>query len=462
MRDLRLPTSARIAAAAGEWLRHNGTIIRTVQWCMVVIYAALLIAPAMLPPAPAQARILDHLAVAAQFVFWGIWWPFVIVSVALVGRAWCGLLCPEGTLTEWASRHGRHKAIPRWLRWPGWPPLAFAATTIYGQMISVYQYPRATLLLLGGSTLAAMMVGYLYGREKRVWCRYLCPVSGVFRLLAKLAPLHFRVDAEAWSAARLKPCRQRLPAPNCAPLLSIRTMTGAADCHMCGRCSGYNGAVTLGVRGASQEILRDGHSESAWSSALLLYGAIGLAMGAFHWTASPWFVALKQAVAAWLVARGESWPLAATAPWWLLTNQPLQNDVFTLLDGAALLFHIAATSAVMGTALLACMSLASATLGTRRAFHHLAQALAPLAGAGLFLGLSTMTVGALRFEGVTLAWLPELRATLLGGAASWSLWLAWRVAGKYGKGVRRTVATACALAGIGLVSAGWVLLFWIW
>ncbi|WP_346433061.1 hypothetical protein [Breoghania sp.] len=37
----------------------------------------------------------------------------------------------------------------------------------------------------------------MYGNDKRVWCRYLCPVSGIFGLLTKLAPLHYAVDSRA-------------------------------------------------------------------------------------------------------------------------------------------------------------------------------------------------------------------------------------------------------------------------
>ena len=51
-------------------------------------------------------------------------------------------------MTEFASRYGQGRALPRWLTWGGWPFVAFACVTIYGQMISVYQYPKPVLVVL--------------------------------------------------------------------------------------------------------------------------------------------------------------------------------------------------------------------------------------------------------------------------------------------------------------------------
>ncbi len=209
----------RALQQTGDWLMAHQRAIRRVQWLIVAFYLVLVAVPAFLPLPGRTAHILDNLTLFAQFVFWGIWWPFVLASMVLVGRLWCGLLCPEGALTEFASRHGRGEPAGRLVTWGGWPFVAFALTTIYGQMVSVYQYPGAVLIVLGGSTAAAIVVGYLYGRGKRVWCRYLCPVSGVFGLLTKLAPLHFSVDQAAWR--RSQRAGETIHPVNCAPLVPL-------------------------------------------------------------------------------------------------------------------------------------------------------------------------------------------------------------------------------------------------
>ncbi len=311
----------RVLAAAGDWLMRRQRTILAVQWIVVAAYAFLVIVPAFLPPPARAAHIWSNLTLFAQFVFWGIWWPFVLLSMVLVGRLWCGVLCPEGALTEAVSWRGRGRSIPHWVKWKGWPFVAFICTTAYGQFVSVYQYPKPALLILGGSTVAAIAIGYAYGRGKRVWCRYLCPVNGVFGLLSKLAPVHFRVDAEAWDrAAKPAPSAARL---NCAPLVPIRTMRGGADCHMCGRCSGFRGVVTLARRSPGHEIVHVAGAEpKPWETWLIVFGLMGLASGAFHWASSHWFVAAKQAAAEWLIDRDVMWPVTAQAPWFVLRAIP--------------------------------------------------------------------------------------------------------------------------------------------
>jgi len=49
---------------------------------------------------------------------------------------------------------------------------------------------------------------------------------------------------------------------------------------------------------------------------------------------------------------------------------------------------------------------------------------------------------------------------LLAGAGTWSLWLAWRIAGLSATGTRRVAATAAVGLAVALAVAGWAHLFW--
>lgn len=462
----------KMLAVSGEWLRTHGPLVRRLQWVVVLVYAMLLIVPALLPLPDNASRVWNNFTIVAEFAFWGIWWPFVLLSMILFGRLWCGVLCPEGTLTEWASKHGRGLGVPRWMRWGGWPFTAFVLTTVYGQMVSVYQYPHAALVVLGGSTAAAMVVGYFYTRGKRAWCRYLCPVNGVFGLLSKLAPMHYKVSEEAWrrslaqSGKTVSVTKRRPPAVDCAPMLDLRHMQGGSNCHMCGRCSGHHDAMALQWRSPAQEIVEVAATEAThWQTWLIVFGLQGVAIGAFHWSASPWFVAIRQWAAAWLIDHDVYWPLASNAPWWILTNYPERNDVLTWLDGALMLAYMGCTALVWGGVTLALLALATRSAGawcTQR-LHHLAQAMIPLAGIGVFLGLSAITVGLLRGEGIYLHWINHARLALLVAANGWSVWLAWRITRSWGLGVAHAAGcTGILQLALLWVDSAWGWLFWWW
>ncbi|MGO4563239.1 hypothetical protein QV13_00225 [Mesorhizobium hungaricum] len=464
--SLRSGSHARAATKrAGEWLRDHQNAIRWLQWIIVVAYVLLLIVPVLAPMPTRLSHIWSDAVLFAQFAFWGIWWPFVLVSMVLVGRSWCGLFCPEGALAEAVSRHSLARAIPRWMKWKGWPFVAFACTTIYGQMVSVYQYPKPVIIVLGGSTLAAVTVGFLYGRDKRVWCRYLCPVNGVFALLSKLAPLHYRVDKANWVAWRRVPGGPT-PFVNCAPLVPIRTMQGGSACHMCGRCAGFKQAVALEIRSPSHEIVNvAGDEPKPWETFLIVFGLMGLAAGAFQWASSPLYVTARQHIAEWLVEHAGTALIEPRLPWWILTNYPDQNDMMTPLDGALMIAYVLAIACLTTMAVGTALAFATRALGAFQAapLHHLAQCLIPMAGCGVFLGLSMTTVTLLRREGLSLGFVDAVRACLLLGSALWCLWLAWKVSARYSRSIGRRLVAMVGIAAAVLFGAGnWWLLFWVW
>ncbi|MCE6957834.1 4Fe-4S binding protein [Cereibacter sphaeroides] len=426
-----------VAAAPGRlerfglWLRDHQREVRALQWAMVALYLPLLILPALLPLPDATARIWSNLTLFAQFLFWGIWWPGVLVSVLLFGRLWCGLLCPEGALSAAASRRGKGRAIPRWMKWPGWPFALFAGVTIYGQMISIYDDPRAALLILGLSSGSAVLVGWLYGREKRVWCRFLCPVNGVFGLLAKLAPMHYRVDGRAWDAC--PPSRAREMRFNCEPMVPVRTMDSASPCHMCGRCAGFRDAVRLEPRAPGSEVLRS--AGSAADSLMVIAGLIGLGSAAFWWETAPWLGPLSRALGA-----------AVEAPWALFGRG------MTLGEGAALLLTFGLIALPLSAAVALSLALAARLDGRSGMFHRLALALLPLSAAGLIVGLSQQTVARLAASGLPLDARAVWTALLLLGAG-WSLRLAAAM-------VRRRPALGAVVPAIGVPLAVWAAVIW--
>ncbi|MBK9445631.1 MAG: 4Fe-4S binding protein [Betaproteobacteria bacterium] len=452
------PPAGRIAAA-GLFLRRHRKLILSIQWLVVVFYAALVIIPAFLPLPPQGAHIWDNLRLFAQFIFWGVWWPGVMIATVTLGRVWCGVFCPEGSLTEWVSQYGRGHPLPRWLKWSGWPFVAFVCTTVYGQLVSVYEYPQAALLVLGGSTVAAVAIGLLYGREKRIWCRYLCPASGVFAVLAKIAPLHYKVDRDAWDrhAEDFEPV-------NCAPLVDVRRMTSASECHACGRCAGQRDAVALSARSPFAEVLNLDAPARTPEAITLLFGVLGVATAAFQWTVSPWLLKAKLFLADWLVEREHFALLDNDVPWWLLTHYPEASDLFTWLDGALILAYLIGGGFLLGGLLWLSTALAAWLIkDSRLNWQRFTLALAPLAAASVILGLSMLTVSHLKAEHFWLGWLPAFRIALLAGGGLATLWLSGQLLLQSRQTAwRKWSAWLVMYLPVGSMTGLWGLVFFFW
>lgn len=248
----------------GLALKSNDRMVASIQWCMVFVYLLLLVVPAV------TGNVLHQRF--SRLVLWGIGWPCIVLSILLLGRFWCGLFCPDGTLTETVSHRGRNGSIPVWMRWQWLPCVVLVLTVLIGQSAGVQSDFQVTLLFLGIPTCLALVCGFLYGRRRRIWCMYLCPANGFFSLLARLSMLYFAVDKIAWKA-----WHGRTERINCAPLVNIQQMTGMSACHACGRCVGYRQSVQVDSRKPWDEIV--GLTDSKVSNAdvvMLLWGVAGI------------------------------------------------------------------------------------------------------------------------------------------------------------------------------------------
>jgi hypothetical protein len=104
----------------------------------------------------------------------------------------------------------------------------------------------------------------------------------------------------------------------------------------------------------------------------------------------------------------------------------------------------------------ACVALASLPVrGITRRCYALSYALTPLAGIGLFVGLSALTVGLAKGEGVQIHVLPMLRCALLGLGAAWSLRLGYAQLRSRATGSRLAFALLAFSLGVAGVLVAW-------
>jgi polyferredoxin len=178
---------------------------------------------------------------------------FVAMSLILK-RAFCGWLCPVGTLSEYlwkAGRKllGRNFALPRWLDIPlrsvKYLLLAFFVFIIGGmsaaaiedfmaqpygiladvKMLHFFEHMSTTaLIVIGVLALLSVLV-------KNFWCRYACPYGAVLSLASLASPIKIRRDLESCidCGKCAKACPQNLPVDRLVQVSS-------AECSACMEC----------------------------------------------------------------------------------------------------------------------------------------------------------------------------------------------------------------------------------
>ena len=86
----------------------------------------------------------------------------------------------------------------------------------------------------------------------------------------------------------------------------------------------------------------------------------------------------------------------------------------------------------------------------------------PLAGAGLFLGLSMMTLSQLRAEGIVPGWFAPARIALLAAGSAWSAWLGARLVTLHAPTPpRRVAAWTCFMLPVALSVWVWARFFFL-
>jgi polyferredoxin len=223
---------------------------------------------------------------------------FLAISI-LFRKAFCGWLCPVGTLSEWLwkSGHkmlGRNWTLPRWadltLRGLKYLLLTFFLYAIAGmsaaaieaflsspyglvadvKMLHFFQHLSETAAF----TLGALLILSIFFQN--FWCRYLCPYGALMGLAAIFSPTRIRRDEN-----RCIDCAKCTKA--CPALLKVDKLVAirSAECTGCLEC-----VAVCPAEGALQ-VASGKHSLSPWAMAagvaILFLGIVGFAQWQRSW-----------------------------------------------------------------------------------------------------------------------------------------------------------------------------------
>ncbi|MDR1936201.1 MAG: 4Fe-4S binding protein [Candidatus Accumulibacter sp.] len=401
-------------------------------------FLALLFLPLFTAEAVMDDTPLSNFAVFSNYVLWGLWFPLVLLSVIFTGRSWCGLACPMGASSEWASRIGLKKSIPWWLRSEWTPHVSFLIITILGQTIGVREHPEGVAIVFGGTLLCAIMFGFLYGNAeahygKRAWCRHTCPIGLLLGLFSRMGVVQFtpkrKVDNQVRYTER----------GVCPTMININRKDESRHCIECFKCV-YPDKPTAGLKlefrkpGIEIEKIRR-HNPNIMEVMFFFIG-IGTALGGFLWLFLEQYQAMRLVFGEWALGWGWSW-VGEPAPMWLASSHPERGEVFYWLDficiSAYMLAWAIGTAAVFTVTTFAASFLAGqegadGTLYSR--FLELGYQYAPVCLVSLVISLGSKLFPPFDVFGPDV---PDLaKEALFSVGFVWSVYLGWRLLGEQG------------------------------
>jgi hypothetical protein len=167
---------------------------------------------------------------------WTIWWAGIIFTFILVGRLWC-LMCPIGAVNEWSSRLAQPTR-----KWPN--PLrnlwiangTFILLTWADVQLGVVRDPRVTAWIILLLLVSAVLTGLFF--QRRTFCRYLCPITGLIGIYSLVAPVELRAKrCETCHSHKEKECFGGGPANVGCPMFErVWEMDSNAYCNLCFEC----------------------------------------------------------------------------------------------------------------------------------------------------------------------------------------------------------------------------------
>ena len=167
----------------------------------------------------------------AILLTWILWWPAVIFTFLLLGRIWC-TACPFGYTGDLVQKIFSFRLRPpRIFKNMWWRLGLFLALTWATTLWALDRWPWGTAWLGLSITLGAVALAVVY--EKRTFCRYVCPLGGIFGLYSMTAPVRIGVKDQ-------QTCQQECSHKDCFQACAwfefAAVLNRNAECNLCLDC----------------------------------------------------------------------------------------------------------------------------------------------------------------------------------------------------------------------------------
>lgn len=275
--------------------RHWTTLRKIAQYTALILFIVLFVwsrrggLPPELVSLPMQLdplAMLAHLLASRTVLITSAWALLTIALTIIFGRAWCGWLCPMGTVLQVFSLdrwRGKHKAPPdSWRKtkygllliilaaalFANLTLLVFDPLTILLRTLSVSVWPAVDQVVRAAETAlyhlpvlrpavswfdgivrpkvlppdpafyrdtalyASVFAGIIALNllASRSWCRYLCPLGALLGLLSKIGIVRREVNA------RCQKCDKCVPVCPTGTVAQKDYSSDPAECTMCLEC----------------------------------------------------------------------------------------------------------------------------------------------------------------------------------------------------------------------------------
>ncbi|MDD5615895.1 MAG: 4Fe-4S binding protein [Candidatus Methanoperedens sp.] len=176
---------------------------------------------------------------------WVIWWSLLIISLAVAGRVWC-LMCPFGAIGDWVQRRTFYKKVNDTFSLNRKLPVKFRNLSLAAVFFLVITWADFQFNLVNSPLNTAYFIVALLGLiviisiifERRSFCRYVCPITGLIGLYSMFAPFELRAkEKETCKTCKEKYCISGNENGYACPVFEYPgTMDKNNHCVLCTEC----------------------------------------------------------------------------------------------------------------------------------------------------------------------------------------------------------------------------------